>query len=36
MDVVYAVIGDENYHSGLDVDLETCLTYTMISTLYLY
>ena len=36
MDAVYAVIGGENSHFGLDLDLETCLTYTMISTLYLF
>ena len=35
MDADYAVIGD-NYHSCRDLDLKTCLIYTMISTLYLY
>lgn len=36
MDADYAVIGGDNYHSCRDLDLKTCLIYTMISTLYLY
>ena len=36
MDADYAVIGGDNYHSGRDLDLKTCLIYTVISTLYLY